>query len=244
VGARLAGEADRRLPWLRGWRSGGAQAALIALSAALLALGVWTALNGPVTWQSGGVRLFRNGSVVRPLVLSVLCLGLTGWGRRAGIGFAVAVLLLVLPLDRYFENIRRVTTINHPLRTLRDCAIDVHRTSPQTAAGVLRASGDVLHHSYYYYMRHTGRWVIADPPNDGAALQHALSSHEMMPALVTRTQQKALAQDGRSAVSGVLVEDEVAVLLPGPFEACIPRALAAGARPLPQVDRGPVSASR
>ena len=127
---------------------------------------------------------------------------------------------------------RRVVTTHHPLREIRDCAVEVQRTSPDVRRGVLRATGDILHHSYYYYMRHAGPWRIADPPHDGAALTGALAGAATMPVLVTYGKYRELAREDRSAPAGVLVEPDVAILLPGPFESCVPLAVRAGAQPI------------
>jgi hypothetical protein len=90
----------------------------------------------------------------------------------------------------------------------------------------------VLHHSYYFYMRHAGAWIIADPPSEKPALASALGHVEPRPVLVTTAQYMDLVRAGHAAPPGVRLEENVAVLLPGAFEVCVPLALAAGARPL------------
>jgi hypothetical protein len=233
LGSRIDGALRRRLPRSSAWTVAPlAQGALLTLGGIFVALGAWTAVAGPVVLEIDGVRVFRNGSVIRPLVLTALCFGLTTWGRRVGPVAAVAVLLLVLPLDRYVENARRVVTTHHPLREIRDCVVEVQRTSPDVRRGVLRATGDILRPSYYYYMRHAGPWRIADPPHDGAALAGALARGAAMPVVVTYGKYRELAREDRSAPAGVLVEPDVAILLPGPFESCVPRAVRAGAQPI------------
>ena len=236
AGARLAADIRGWLPALSAWAERPhAQGLLVAAGIVGLGLGVWTAIHGPVIIEMDDVRIFRNGSIVRPLAVAVLCLGLTRWGRRLGLGAAVAALLLVLPAERYFESLRRAMSVNHPLRTVRDCAVDVQRTTSAAAPGVLRASGNVLHHSYYFYMRHAGAWIIADPPSDAPALARALGHVEPRPALVTTAQYMELVRARHTPPPGVRLEEHVVVLLPGAFEACVPLALAAGARPLDPV---------
>jgi hypothetical protein len=198
----------------------------------LTTLSVWTALHGPVIVDAGGMRVFKNGSIVRPLVFAVICLGLTRFGRRAGLSVAMAGLLALLPIDRYAENVRRVFSINHPLRTIRDCALDVQTNSPEVARGALRASGDVLHHAFYYYMRHTGAWVLADPPGNEAATAAGLGPEHPMPVFVTEMQYGTLARGPERLPPAVLVESNVVALLPGPFAVCVPQVIAAGAHPL------------
>jgi 4-amino-4-deoxy-L-arabinose transferase-like glycosyltransferase len=232
---RLAGASAR----VRGWLSGvlawaerdGSQRLLLIAGVVLLGLGVWTALRGPVIVEMDGVRVFRNGSVVRPMVFAFLCLALTSWGRRAGITVGLAVLLMLLPVDRYFENVNRIFTVSHPLRAIRHCAIDVRSKSPTVAPGALRASGDVLHHAYFYNMRHVGPWVLADPPANDEAIASALGP-QPMPVFVTRDQYEAVMRAGHSGLPGVLVEKDVVALLPGPFERCVAPAEAAGAQPI------------
>lgn len=222
--------------WLRtplAWAErSGSQRLLLGLGILLTVLGGWTAIQGPVVVDVGDVRVFKNGSIVRPMVFAVLCLGLTRAGRRAGLSVALAVLLTLLPVDRYAENVRRVFSVNHPLRTIRDCALDVQKSSPEVARGALRASGDVLHHAFYYYMRHTGAWVLADPPANEAAVTSALGSEHPMPVFVTGTQYDALRRSRDEVPPAVLVESNVVALLPGPFAACVPTVIAAGAHAL------------
>jgi 4-amino-4-deoxy-L-arabinose transferase-like glycosyltransferase len=219
----------RPLAWAERRRS---QQLLVVLGLVLTGLSAWTALHGPVIVDAGGMRVFKNGSIVRPLVFAVICLGLTRVGRRAGLSVAMAVLLTLLPIDRYAENVRRVFSINHPLRTIRDCALDVQKSSPEVARGALRASGDVLHHAFYYYMRHTGAWVLADPPGNEAAIASGLGPEHPMPVFVTKMQYGALARSRERLPPAVLVESDVVALLPGPFAVCVPQVIAAGAHPL------------
>jgi hypothetical protein len=233
AGERLSAAATRWLPAITTWRERrGVQIALVSIGVVLLGLGIWTALRGPVVFESDGIRWFRNSSVVRPLVFAALAVGLTAGGTRVAIGVATALVLLMLPLDRYFENVRLVASVRHPMRTIRDCTVEVQRTVPGVAPGVLRATGEVLHHAYYFYMRHTGGWLVADPPAHTAAIRDALDGPHR-PVLVTRAQQRALWARGE-APPGVLLEDDVAMLLPGPFAVCVPRALAVGGRPIPE----------
>jgi 4-amino-4-deoxy-L-arabinose transferase-like glycosyltransferase len=227
--ARLRHRLRARLTWADGPR---AQALLLAAGVLLWGLSLWTAVQGPVLVEIGDVRVFRNGSVARPIVFGMLCIGLTRRGRRMGISAAMAALLLLLPVDRYVENVRRVFTVAHPLRAIRDCAVDVQQASPELPRGTLWASGDLLHHSYYYYMRHAGEWIVVDPPSNEQALAEALGLERPMPVFVTAAQYAGLARGRDSGPRAVFVEPAVVALLPGPFETCVPHAIAAGARPV------------
>jgi hypothetical protein len=140
--------------------------------------------------------------------------------------------LILLPIDRYAENVRRVFSVNHPLRAIRDCAVAVQASSPEAARGALRASGDVLHHAFYYYMRHTGAWVLADPPGNEAAIANGLNPEHPMPVFLTDTQYGVLSRSAERLPPAVLVESNVVALLPGPFGECVPKVIAAGAQPL------------
>jgi 4-amino-4-deoxy-L-arabinose transferase-like glycosyltransferase len=224
--ARLGQPLRDRLVWAD---TRGAQLLLVSTGAALVLLAVWTAVDGPLVVHVDGVRVFRNSSVVRPIVVALLCLMLTRWGRRMGLSAAVAAMLILLPVDRYFENVHRILSVRHPLRTIRECAIDVRERVPGLSPGALRASGDVLHHSYYYYMRHTGAWIAADPPSNDVALARALGRDQAMPIFVTTKQYSALMRGHHARPPGVIVEEGVVALLPGPFEVCVPRVIAAGA---------------
>ena len=53
-----------------------------------------------------------------------------------------------------------------------------------------------------------------------------------MPVIVTGAQYQELLGERRPGLAGVAIEDNVVMLLPGPFEVCVARARSAGARPL------------
>ena len=55
-----------------------------------------------------------------------------------------------------------------------------------------------------------------------------------MPAFITSAQYQALAWQGHPPPA-VLVEDHVVLLLPGAFEPCVSRVIAAGGRPVTQL---------
>jgi 4-amino-4-deoxy-L-arabinose transferase-like glycosyltransferase len=129
---------------------------VLGLLAVIMAL--WTFIGGPVTLEVGGWRLFRNSSVVRPLVLAAI---LWYYGGIGAISFriaAIAVLTLFLPLSRYPYKLERFRTVDHPLHAIRDCALSVQASNTNVGKGVLDVSAP-LHHAYYYYLRRTGPWL-------------------------------------------------------------------------------------
>jgi hypothetical protein len=117
---------------------------------------------------------------------------------------------------------------------------------------VLGASGDIFHHSYYYYFWRQGAWVIAPEfPRDDVVTRLAVPGRQT-PVLLSRDHYEPLYRDAASAAGiwehpaagadletgaviaphisdGVVVGDNIAMMLPGPFKSCVARAIDAGA---------------
>jgi 4-amino-4-deoxy-L-arabinose transferase-like glycosyltransferase len=229
------------------------------VGALCLAMAAWTLMVGPVSLEAGGVRIFRNSSIVRPLVLGAVCWHVAGLSsvslRIAGL-YAIA---LLLPLSMYGRRVDRLRSIDHPLRTARDCALDVQASTAGIAKGVFNASADV-HHGFYYYLHRLGPWLDRDAArpdelqrrleNPGEQTPVMLSADDyvrlgghLTPGRSESPRPPAVAGPGaiplaRGVPPGIAIGDVVVILFPGPFARCAAPAALAGATELKPVAGG------
>jgi 4-amino-4-deoxy-L-arabinose transferase-like glycosyltransferase len=230
----------------------GPKRALVAIGMLSLSVAIYTFVIGPWHFEIGRLTLFRNSSVIRPLVIAALLLFLVGYSKTLVRLFGVLGLLVLLPIGSYVEKVQRTAVVDHPLRAVRDCMIDVRGSGAPIGDGVLGASGDILHHSYYYYFWRQGSWVIAPEfPRDEVVLRLSVPGQQT-PVLMSREHYEPLYRDAASAAGiwehpspgadldvgskiapyisdGVVVGENIAMMLPGPFKPCVTRALDAGA---------------
>jgi 4-amino-4-deoxy-L-arabinose transferase-like glycosyltransferase len=214
---------------------------LLILAIASIAVASWTFAFGPLTIEIGGVRLFRSSSTVRALAIGAV---LFYWA-----GFAVTVLrigtlsLMVawLPFQEYHHNVGRLRSIDHPLRTTRDCALAVQASAPTAGRGTFWASGD-LHHAFYYYLRRLGPHLSAREARPDELERRLEGRGEQTPVILSMDDYVKLggkpdrppARPGnetataispttrleRGLPAGISIGDVVVILMPGPYEAC------------------------
>ena len=174
-----------------------------------------------------------------------------GLALRAG---GVLLLLLLLPVNAYVEELAETGRVDHPLRAIRDCMNPIRVARVPTGSGVYVASGNVLHHAYYYYFRRQGLWTIAPSFSKKEAADRVRMPGAQTPVVLLRADYERLYDplspagtrpDGPERTvpltveplawsdrDGVAVESDVVMLLPGPYAQCVQPALDAGARPL------------
>jgi len=226
----------------------------LALAGGLaFAVAIWTFARGGLTFEIGGLRLFRNSSIVRPVLAGAVFWYFAGFGSVVFRIAAITLLVFVLPIDHYNGEINRFSSIDHPLRTARDCALTVQASGANVGKGVYNGSGD-LHHAYFYYLRRTGPWI--DPPQARPdELKRRLESPGGQ-SLVTLSAEdyRALGGDvpwqppsiGERGVAptvmplaaplehglppGIAIGDVVVILFPGPYSPCAAQVARDGAR--------------
>ena len=230
----------------------GPKRVLVAIAILSLVVAAYTFVMGPWEIQIGRLQFFRNSSVFRPLVIAALLLFLVGYSKTLVRMFGVLGLLVLLPIGTYIEKVQRTGFVDHPLRSVRDCMIDVRASGVAIGDGVLGASGDIFHHSYYYYFWRQGSWVIAPEfPRDDVVLRLSTAGQQT-PVLLSRDHYEPLFRDAASASGiwqhpapgadlevgskiapsisdGVVVGENIAMMLPGPFKPCVTRAVDGGA---------------
>lgn len=212
----------------------------IPFAAALFAVAVaaWTAIDGPLRWEVHGVRLLRNSTVSRPLLIGAILLYLSGYIRVRYVHLALSrtvalgVVAILLPLVAYSEKIDRTMSVRHPLRTLRDCTLSFSSSLPPETH-VYMPYGELQSHVYYYYLRRPGPWVQHERPRV-EALRGQLSGNRLM--LLTKVDYTALDREVGAPFALALTDRAwVIIAATGGLERCVAAAAATGAvqiRPL------------
>jgi len=228
-------------------RHTGAGRLLTVSGGLLLLVAGWTLAIGQVLIVAGGDTLFSNSYVWRPAAAGLALWCLAGRGRAAVQALSVLLLASVLLPARYPRRFDLLFRQDHPLRTARDCAGEVARSAPRAARGILHASGD-LHHAYFYYLRRLEPWTTWRGATADDLRRHLDGDGTQTPVLLARADYLALGGrlppgtpperprgsavpllrpgPGVALPSGVLFSDDIVLLFPAPFAACIPEVMA------------------
>lgn len=206
--------------------------ALASLGVLALCVGVWTICFGSLTLEVAGVRLFRNSSTTRPLVIGSLAWLASGYGQWTMRPVAAAVIFLLLPVATYLPRVQRFSSIDHPLQSLRDCGLAVQASGASPATGVLHVSQDV-HHAFNYYLRRLGPWVESDTAGADELHRRLSVPGAQSPVVMSKRSYQTLVEGSRADVpAGIAIGDTFFILLPGPYERCVPAVVAGGAAEL------------
>lgn len=227
---------------------------LLALAGLMLTIALWTLFIAPVHIAVGGVTVFSNSSFLRPAFAAVALFWLAGQARtllRFAVAFAMAFLL---PLATYMDKVHRIGKVDHPIRAARDCITAVEDSGAPVGHGVYNAAAD-LHHAYYFYLGRIGAWVAAPQFSLEDTLARLTTPGQQTPVVIQRPDYDALAAtvpplpvtapdapppppDEYAPLRATLTkgavsfDDNVAMLLPGPFQACAAPMLEADGHPI------------
>ncbi len=251
LGAWITATAARWVPRRGGgWATEStiARRLLVAASAVFLLVALWTAVTGPMRYELGGYVVFRNSSVIRPIFFAVMLLWVAGVSRGLLKLGGVLALTFFLPTTAYPERIEHIVyRTNHPLRALRDC-MAATQAAGAPRNGVLAASGNILHHSFYYYLWRRGPWTIAPAFSAQDVINRLTAADGPSPVIVQHADYDALMHSlpaSQPALTKIVTHDAVrydeniAFLLPGPYAGCVAPVLAAGGQPIwSSPDRG------
>jgi 4-amino-4-deoxy-L-arabinose transferase-like glycosyltransferase len=252
VGSRVERALVARLPArIAGWsqQSAGPRRVLLGIALALAALAAVTLAYGPLRFDVGDVTIFRNSSVLRPLFFSVVLAWIGGYSRSLVRLVGVTAVALLLPLSAYAHKLERLSRIDHPIREMRDCMVDVKASGVPVGAGVLAASGWVFHHGYYFYLWRIGPYVQTETFSAEQTLARLTRPGEQTPVLIARADYDTLmaglppegspaddqtARDLRSVLKNhsIRFDDNIAAIFPGPFRPCATRLIAKAGRPI------------
>jgi Dolichyl-phosphate-mannose-protein mannosyltransferase len=204
------------------------QRVLAGLGGLALLLGVWTFCFGSVTVEVGGVRLFRNSSTARALVIGSLAWLASGYGQWTMKPVAAALIVLFLPAATYAPRVQRFSSVDHPLQSLRDCGLAVQASGASPATGVLHVSQDV-HHAFNYYLRRLGPWVESGTASPDELHRRLSVPGAQSPIIMSKASYRTLVEGGGDVPPGITIGDTFFILLPGPYERCVPAVVAGGA---------------
>jgi hypothetical protein len=256
VSARLGRlECRRFTDWCAGDRR--RRATLLGVASAASAIAIGTAALGSFAVSAGGAT-FSSPPVLWSLLAAVIALFAAGSTMALVRVVAIVGLLALASAPVYGKKIERVREVDHPIRAVRDCMLALQRLGAPTGPGVLGVERDIEHYGYYYYLWRLGPWNVKAEFSLEEAHRHLWTSGEQTPVFVSHANYDALvrradlwdatypARFGPEATAADLVADaarnplrsgvrfnaNLAVLLPGPFQACLPDVLAAAGQPL------------
>ncbi len=213
--------------------------ALIAAAGLAALTGLITAMRGGLSWEIADATVFRNNSVIRPLLIAALMLYAAGHVRWAARSLAAIVLVVLLPIAAYPKRLEEAAVINRPLRAARDCIADVRRSTGETT--IYNAAPALTYHSYNYYFHDFEPWLRVHRPDPAELRRRLTVPGHQTPVLISDADYRDLAlaiTDGEIAADngaplvGFSADAGLIVLLPGPYAACAARAVDAGGKPV------------
>ena len=227
---------DRRWIAPRRWTLGVGRV-LLALAIIAVFTGVLTLALGRIDVEVGGVTVFRNSSVERPLMIALVLGALAGRGVSAARMLLPAILLMaVVPVGEYRKILEELPREHHPVRTTAQCLEGVRAAelaAGRTAPGIYAIGGARWFlHSYFYYLHKVGGWEEPKEPDD-RALDRALDEPgRQRPIMIGDVEYGQLRLRRGEAVQGVpaLRLRDVFLLMPGPYGVCAPAPVPPGAR--------------
>jgi 4-amino-4-deoxy-L-arabinose transferase-like glycosyltransferase len=205
-----------------------ASRALIVVAVGCAAIAGMTAMIGTFEITIAGFRVFRNSSVVRPIIAALASLLVAGHWTLAVRGAAVLLLLFALPVNPYRSVLHELQADRGPMRALRKCLLA--EMPPGTGPGVYAHSQDLGTWRYAYYFRRIG-WDSRDPRSNGTLAERLWDQRKQAPVLISTDDMAAFENSHMRPVDGVTsppitsveVADGHLVLLPGRFGVCGPR---------------------
>jgi hypothetical protein len=180
--------------------------------------------------------------VLRPLAVSVLLLLAAGSVRAAVRTVSIACVLLVLPTQAWTAATEQALALDRPLVAVRDCLHELQQLRPDLRRGLYLSDPvdpELAVHPLFYNFRNSGVWTTGMDRYDeelaaridgtGTQTPMLLSTVQWREERATRWPDSADA-DITAAPDAVQVTPGVVLVLPGPYETCLPAALAAGGR--------------
>jgi 4-amino-4-deoxy-L-arabinose transferase-like glycosyltransferase len=233
---RLAAAA--RNPVVSAMRHPALKGVFLTLAALSLTVMVWTVLEGRVTLKYGDVMLFRNTSLVRPTLVGAVMTMLAGWPEAIG-RFGIPVLIVAIaPVDAYRATLQGLGTGRPVIRQTRDCILETGSGPALMSSGPrgLYVDGDgpvdgydtPFNHEYAYYFRKVRPWMRPHDVSPTLLQRYLFDPAEQRPLLMSETRYHAVLNDfppdgdlSRSALPALVsFEEDVVMVLPGPYAAC------------------------
>ena len=224
------------------WRTGVPRAVFLGIAALALFAAIFSVVFGPLRIAVDGREVFKSSGILRPLVVAVVFSVLAGITRGATRAVVAALVVSLLPLPAYRQLLVRLNSETYPMRAARDCMQRVQAATAGPGLYVNATLGE-LPYPIYYAFRHVRPWVRADQPSPDHLGRYLTDSAEQRPVLVTEETYQAFRYDPAHVQSAVtrspamvvfrdLGNNNVLLLLPGPYAVCEADVLEAQGKPL------------
>ncbi|HEV3484686.1 MAG TPA: hypothetical protein VG106_04720, partial [Vicinamibacterales bacterium] len=200
--------------------------ALTVTAAIALVTALYTVLFGAFRLEIGPIE-FRNRSLVRPLLIGVLAAVLASRGTAAVRAAFIVLVMTLLPLDEYWQVVKRLPRERRPWSTASQCLADVAANLRQSGAPTPSVyapipEGSFLH-VYSYYMWRVGPWErVAEPPPDGLLRERLHDPTQQRPIVIGDGWYYQYRQRTGESSSPMISFGDVLLLMPGPYAACSP----------------------
>jgi hypothetical protein len=223
-----------RTPVARRW--------LIAIGSTAVAIAIISLAYGQIRLSVGGYEFFKSSGVWRPSLVAILCGLLAGESRRATRIVVPLLMAGLLPLPAYRQMLGRLDGGESPMRSTRDCVLEVAAGLPASAPRGLYVSGfesDAFGHEHYYYFRRVRPWEREDPPSFARLQQYLYDPAQPRPMFIQDSLYQAFVHrvdsesprpahaDGSQPMAAF---GSALLLLPGPYAVCSSQAAALSAR--------------
>jgi 4-amino-4-deoxy-L-arabinose transferase-like glycosyltransferase len=242
---QLGGRLSARWSALAGDRARPVRTIAMGLAVLAMVVALVTIVHGRFGLRIGDVVIFRNSSVLRPLLLALIMLVLAGAGRVAGALLLATLVLAFVPVEQYRLTTAQLDRRDDSMQVLRRC---LDEQQAPGAGGVYVHAEDPGQWRYVYYFRKIG-WDHPPERLNRRLIERLFG--EQRPVLLTeddyRAFQGALAEYARTTASNgdasgtamleqlrqvqsVTFDDERMMLLPGPYGVCAAELRAAVSR--------------
>jgi 4-amino-4-deoxy-L-arabinose transferase-like glycosyltransferase len=230
--------------WMNPRRLAAAQAVAAALAVLALAVFVWTLITGALVLRWNGTLVFQNRRLLRPGLVAVALALMAAKPRWVARIAPLLLVLAVLPLPEYRNTFRYVSQDVPMLRPLRDCLVRINASPALAGAGGPRGmyvegngpryESPFAHHFPYYFSAVTP-WLRDRETPEPLLVRYLFDPAEARPVLIdeARYQQliRSLGPLGKPAPNLAALVDNVLLVLPGPYEACLAEVRAAPRTP-------------
>ncbi|MGE0448950.1 MAG: ArnT family glycosyltransferase [Vicinamibacterales bacterium] len=189
------------------------------------ALAVGALALGHVRIDVGDATLFRSSGVWRPLAVIVAAAVATRTSARVSRLIVVILVLNVLPLAAYREQLERLPDGHHPMRAASECLLRV-QADAGLEPGIVFDMPEGVWHPLYYYFRRVHPVETVATPLDPALRGYLTDPSTPRPILISEDVYKQLVAQGEvpsasSAISPPMLSFlNTLLLLPGPYRVC------------------------
>jgi 4-amino-4-deoxy-L-arabinose transferase-like glycosyltransferase len=208
------------------------RAGLQGLAVVALGIAAVSLVYGTVRFTLGGREFFKSSQVIRPCMVAVVAAILTGAIPRTSRAVAVLVVASLLPVMVYRDVLAEMNVEDHPMRSARDCVLQV-AAQPAVAALGPRGLwvdgfglGGAFGHEHNFYFRSVRPWTIAAKPSPEKIAEYLYDPAQQRPMLVPDSEYQTFLHefDPSPAAPGsarpMVALGDMDLILPGPYAVC------------------------